>query len=76
MYTTCRTILKKNDNCKLYCFQLIFNVQHVPSYPDITQYRHSIDKRRDFVLANSVKRNDVTRCKQGYITPPPPYFIL
>ena len=25
---------------------------------------------------NSVKRSDVTRLKQGYITPPPPYFIL
>ena len=24
----------------------------------------------------SVKRSDVTRSKQGYITPPPPYFIL
>ena len=24
----------------------------------------------------SVKRSDVTRWKQGYITPPPPYFIL
>ena len=23
-----------------------------------------------------VKRSDVTRSKQGYITPPPPYFIL
>ena len=23
----------------------------------------------------SVKRSDVTRWKQGYITPPPPYFI-
>ena len=25
---------------------------------------------------NSVKRSDATRWKQGYITPPPPYFIL
>ena len=25
---------------------------------------------------NSVKRSDVTRWKQGYIRPPPPYFIL
>ena len=24
----------------------------------------------------SVKRSDVTRWKQGYKTPPPPYFIL
>ena len=24
----------------------------------------------------SAKRSDVTRWKQGYITPPPPYFIL
>ena len=24
----------------------------------------------------SVKHSDVTRWKQGYITPPPPYFIL
>ena len=33
---------EKNDNCKLYCFQLIFNVQHVPNYPGNTQYRHSV----------------------------------
>ena len=25
---------------------------------------------------NSVKRSDVIRWKQGYITPPPPHFIL
>ena len=25
---------------------------------------------------NSVKRSDVTRWKQGYITPPLPYFIV
>ena len=23
-----------------------------------------------------VKRSEVTRWKQGYVTPPPPYFIL
>ena len=28
------------------------------------------------LILHSVKRSDVTRWKQGYITPPPPYFIL
>ena len=28
------------------------------------------------MFENSVKRSDVTLWKQGYITPPPPYFIL
>ena len=32
--------------------------------------------RRMAMRENSVKRSDVTRWKQGYITPPPPYFIL
>ena len=28
------------------------------------------------VIWNFVKRSDVTRWKQGYIRPPPPYFIV
>ena len=28
------------------------------------------------VAGYPVKRSDVTRWNQGYITPPPPYFIL
>ena len=28
------------------------------------------------MVSYSVKRSDVTGWKQGYITPPPPYFIL
>ena len=28
------------------------------------------------VFSNYVKHSNVTRWKQGYITPPPPYFIL
>ena len=27
-------------------------------------------------VSYSVKRSDVAQWKQGYITPPPPYFIL
>ena len=27
-------------------------------------------------ISYSVKRSDVIRWKQGYITPPPPYFFL
>ena len=30
----------------------------------------------DMLTYYSVKRSDVTRWKQGYITPAPPYFIL
>ena len=43
------------------------------------QWRHSVKTRLDNTpspILHSVKRSDVTRWKQDYITPPPPYFIL
>ena len=44
-----------------------------------TQWRHSVKKRlynTPSPILNSVKRSDVTRWKEDYITPPPPYLIL
>ena len=44
-----------------------------------TQGRHSVKIRlynTPYPILPSVKRSDVTRWKQGYITPPIPYFIL
>ena len=39
------------------------------------QYFRRTARIVEAVNPDSVKRSDVTRWKQGYIRPPPPYFI-